>query len=82
MSKLPFLEPKGWPKLRKMSGVSKYGYSEEDEMVESALDELIQAVQSKDNKQFMEALKALIDCIMAREDESNAPDSLKETSSI
>ncbi len=75
MAQLPFLEQNKLPKLRKMSGVSKYGYSEDDELIESSLNELIQAVESKDHKMMMQALKALIDCIMAREDKSNAADS-------
>jgi hypothetical protein len=80
MNKLPFLEPKGWPKLRKMSGESKYGFSEDDELIESALNELHQAIESKDHKLMLGALSALIDCILNKEPgDENAPDSLEKT---
>lgn len=77
MNSLPFLEENKLPVLRKLSGVSKYGFSEDDDLIEQSLNELIQAVESKDHKMMMQALKALIECVMARE-ESNAPDTLKE----
>ncbi len=65
---LPFLKPKGWPTLRKMSGVSRYGYSEDDDMIEHALDELLSAMDSKDSKKVMSALRALIDVIQNKEE--------------
>jgi hypothetical protein len=83
MSNLPFLKPKVWPTKRKMSGISKYGFSEDDELIEQSLNELIHAVESKDHKQASMALKALIDCVMNKESEkSDAPDSQQEASSI
>lgn len=75
MSSLPFIEDNKLPKLRKLSGVSKYGFSEDDELVESSLNELMQAIESKNHTQLVTALKALIDCIVAKEqgeDKSNA----------
>jgi hypothetical protein len=69
MNQLPFLKPKGPAKLRKLAGVSKYGFSEDDELIESALSELSQAIESKDHKQMMSALSALVDCIMNKESE-------------
>ena len=74
--KLPFLEPKGWPQKRKLSGVSKYGFSEDDDIIEQALDEFISAVQNKDHMKMASALEALIDCIMNKESagEDNAND--------
>jgi hypothetical protein len=78
MNKLPFLQPKGWPKLRKMSGTSKFGFSEDDELIEQALSELSQAIENKDHKQMMSALSALIECIMSREDD-DGPDVLEAT---
>lgn len=77
MNKLPFLQPKGWPKLRKQAGVSKYGFSEEDELIEQALKEVHQAIESKDHKLLASSVMALIDCIMAKEpsgDNQNAID--------
>jgi hypothetical protein len=83
MTKLPFLQNDKLPKLRKLSGVSKYGFSEDDELIESMLNELVQAIESKDHKQMREALGAIIDCIMNKESEgSDAPDSFEEASSI
>ncbi len=76
MNQLPFLNDQKIPKLRKLSGVSKYGFSENDELVESALKELIQAVESKNHSELIMAVKALIDCIMAKEQgEGDASDS-------
>ena len=69
MTKLPFLQTDKLPKLRKLSGVSKYGFSEDDALIESALSELTQAIETKDHKQLMSAIQALIDCIMNRESE-------------
>ena len=78
MTNLPFLKPHGWPQLRKYAGESKYGFSEDDEIIEHALDELIQAIQGKDSKLLVSSLRALIDCIMARQGkgQDHAADSL------
>lgn len=65
--KLPFLKPKGWPKLRKMSGESRYGFSDDDELIEHALDELISAVEQKDAGRLEDAIKALVSVIKNRE---------------
>lgn len=71
---LPFLKKQGLPKLRKLSGESKYGFSEDDELIEHSLNELMQAVESKDHMKMSEAIKALIDCIMAKEGNQDADD--------
>lgn len=76
MSKLPFLEESKLPKLRKLSGVSKYGFSEDDDLIESSLHELSQAIENKDHKQMMSAIQALVDCIMNKE--SGAPNANDE----
>lgn len=74
MNKLPFLKPNGPAVKRKLSGVSKYGFSENDDMIESALHELTDAVDSKDHKKLINSIHALIECIMAKEpEESHAP---------
>lgn len=67
MSNLPFLKSRAPAKLRKMSGISKYGFSENDELIESTLNELHQAIESKDHSKLASAIKALIDCVMAKE---------------
>lgn len=65
---LPFLKPKTWPKLQKMSGESRYGFSEDDDLIEEALDHIMQAIENKDHKQLTEGIQALVDCIRNRED--------------
>lgn len=67
VSRLPFLKEHSIPKLRKYSGESRYGFSEDDELVEAALNELIHAMDAKDHKKMVAAVMALIDCIMTRE---------------
>jgi hypothetical protein len=64
---LPFLKPKGWPTLRKMSGESRYGYSEDDEMIERALDELLAAMDSKDHSKAYKAIQAIVHVIKNKE---------------
>lgn len=72
MSNLPFLKPHGWPTKAKIAGESKYGFSEDDELIESALDELIEAVHSKDHRAAIKALHALLRCLESQDGESNA----------
>jgi hypothetical protein len=61
--KLPFLEKKGLPKLRKMSGESRYGFSEDDDLIESALDELLAAIEARSHSKIVSSIKALVHCI-------------------
>lgn len=83
MNQLPFLKPKGPAKLRKLAGVSKYGFNEEDEIIESALNELAHAIETKDHKLMLGALSALIDCIMNKEHgDEDASDTQQEASSL
>lgn len=42
---------------------SRFGYSEDENMSEDAIKELIQAVESKDSQKLMSSLKALIEII-------------------
>lgn len=72
MNALPFLKPKGWPTLRKMSGESRYGYSEDDDLIENALDELFAAHDAGDHKKVVAALHALIDLIQNKEENTDA----------
>lgn len=67
MVNLPFLKTRRPAKLRKQVGESRYGFSEDDELAESALEELTHAVETKDHKKLMSALHALIDCINSKE---------------
>jgi hypothetical protein len=60
---LPFLQKKNWPRKAVISGESKYGFSEEDDISESAIKELIHALETKDHKMFMSALEALVELI-------------------
>ena len=64
---LPFLNQNKLPKFRKCGGVSKYGFSEDDELIESALDELLAAVDSRDHAGFIKAIEALVHCIKNKE---------------
>jgi hypothetical protein len=70
--KLPFLEKKGLPKLRKMSGESRYGFSEDDDLIDSALDELLAAIASRSHSQIVKSIKALVGLIRNK-GESDAP---------
>ncbi len=66
MSNLPFLKIRKPASLRTQSGESMYGFSEHDEMCEQALQELMEAADSKDHSKLMEALEALIECLIAK----------------
>lgn len=66
------MKPKSWPRIGKPAGESRYGFSEDDDLIESAIDELLEAANSKDHKRLVEALTALINCVINRE-ESHAP---------
>lgn len=57
---LPFLNKNKLPKYRKQGGVSMYGFSEDEELSEKCIDEIIQALESKDHTKLMSALKALV----------------------
>lgn len=67
MNALPFLKPKGWPQLRKMSGESRYGYSEDEELIDKSLDELIAALESNDHSKAVAAIHALVNVIRNKE---------------
>lgn len=83
MNKLPFLQSKGPQAPKKYLGEARYAFDEASELVEQALDELIHAIETKDTQKLVQSIMAVIDCIMAKEEgRENAPDSLKEASSI
>lgn len=66
-TKLPFLKEHTWPKIGKLVGTSKYGFSEDDETMEHALDELLAAVEAKDHKKMSSSLRAIVDVIRNQE---------------
>lgn len=64
---LPFLKRNKLPKIGKPTGTSHYGFSEE----ELAANEIIEALESNNNSEFMSALQALIELIRNKHDASN-----------
>ena len=64
---LPFLKNKTWPRVAKPAGESRYGFTEDDDLIESSLEELMRAHAAKDGRQFMDALEALIHIIQEKE---------------
>jgi hypothetical protein len=77
---LPFLKPKTWPRIAKPTGESRYGFSEDDDLIEQALDELLAALESKDGAKIHSCIEALINLIHSRE--SNASDSQENASGV
>lgn len=75
MSALPFLNSRKVPRLRTQVGESRYGFSEDEELCEHALKELSEAVDSKDHKRLMDAIKALVECMLAKHSRSEDADS-------
>lgn len=67
MNKLPFLKGTKWPRVGKPVGESKYGFSEDDDLLEQLLDELMAAYEAKDHVALIDALKALIQAIQSKE---------------
>lgn len=70
INKLPFLKGSKWPRIGKPAGESKYGFSEDDDMIEDALKELMSAYEAKDHVALIDSLKALVELIRNKE----APD--------
>lgn len=71
MSGIPFLQKKSWPRKAVISGESKYGFSDDDNLSEELIHELINSLESKDHKMFMSSLEALIELIRNKQDASN-----------
>lgn len=71
MNSLPFLNKQKVPKLRKLSGVSKYGFDEGDELQEHALQELMDAVAAKDPSLLIQAVETLVQMIRTKNDEAS-----------
>ena len=60
MNKLPFLKPSGWPQKAKVIGEKTYGFSEDEQMLDIAIDEILEAFHSRDKKRLYQALSAII----------------------
>jgi hypothetical protein len=71
---LPFLK-NNWPRLLKLSGETHYGYSQDDELKDKCLEELMQAFEQRDSKRLMEGVIALIDLILQQEGDKDAAQS-------
>lgn len=72
VNKLPFLKPKVlFGRTSKPVGTSKYGFTEEDDLKETSLKEMVEAYEAKDPSKMMSALEALVELIRNKED---APD--------
>ena len=83
MNNLPFLKAKGIQAPRKYAGESRYSFDEPSELVEQAFEELVYAMESRNHDKMMEALEALVECILAKEKGlEDAPDTLEKASSI
>ena len=67
MNKLPFLKGTKWPRVGKPASESKYGFSEDDDLLESLLGELMAAYDAKDHIKLVDSLKALIGLIKNKE---------------
>lgn len=78
---LPHLKKK-WPKVANPMPEMSYGTSASEKLDEYCMEELFEAVKSKNVSQFMEALEALIlNCFdhgLDKEGEGDAVDSGKE----
>jgi glutamyl-tRNA reductase len=81
MNKLPFLKGSKWPRIGKPVGESKYGFSEDEELMEDTLKELMSAYEAKDHVALIDSLKALVELIRNKESQ-NAPDSLEAPSGV
>ncbi len=85
---LPFLKSRKIPQLRKFAGESRYGFSEDDELIEHALDELIESIHNRDHAGVIEALTSLIHFIKNKEDTdsgeelADASNSLKDAEGV
>lgn len=55
--------------MGKPTGESRYGFSEDEDLIEHALDELIQAMDRKDGNAAMDAIKALVRVIRNKTDQ-------------
>lgn len=73
INKLPFLKGSRWPRIGKPVGESKYGFSEDDDMIEDGLKELMAAYEAKDHIKLIDSLKALIALIRNKETAAASP---------
>ncbi len=78
---LPFLENKSWPRIGKPVGTEYHNYSEREELALSAMDDVRQALETKDKLRLVAAVEALIMLAMTQED-PDAPDTQQEASGV
>lgn len=53
--------------MGKPSGESRYGFSEDDDLIEGALGELMSALEAKDGGKIHSAIEALVNFIHSKE---------------
>lgn len=75
---LPFLKESKWPRMAKISGESKYGFSEDDELMEDATKELMRGIETKEISAIINAIEALVEIIKSKH-VGEADDVLKDT---
>lgn len=61
------MKNKTWPRIGKPIGEQRFGFSEEDELKEHCMGELMGALEAKDPKRFMDAVVALIEMVLSQE---------------
>ncbi len=66
MNNLPFLKKK-FGRPSQSQGEARYGFSEDDDLIEHALDEVINSIDTKDSNKFVNAIIALVNCIRSKE---------------
>ena len=57
--------------MGKPVGESRYGYSEDDDLIEGALNELMAALEAKDGSKIHSALEALVNFIQSKESDAS-----------
>lgn len=76
MNNLPFLKEKSWPRIGKTPDESKYGFSEDDELKEEAVKELMQGLHAKDYQMISRAIEALVQVIKNKQTGNDNADAL------
>jgi hypothetical protein len=81
MNKLPFLKGSKWPRMAKPMDEKEYGFSEDDKLLEESVSELLAAWEAKDHVRLVDALKAIIHFLKAKEGR-DAPDPFEASGSV
>lgn len=69
---LPFLKNKRWPRVLGQVPVMSYGYSEDEELIDRLLDELIAAYTAKDGAELCRVFQAIVELIEMGERDADA----------